>query len=197
MRLEDYSKNIDFYFFTGTGNTLIIAEKIAGVLSEKGFNVNLKRIENKKAEEINVQNKILGFAVPVASQGTYLFLWEFFKNLPEGKNTSVFFVDTLFRFSGGIIGPLKKLFLKKNYVPLGAVEIRMPNNCLPSKINSEKNEKIIKKGLIKAENFAENLIDGSAHWGRIPFLSGLFSLISKSRSIWKFYTKALLKITNF
>ena len=37
-------------------------------------------------------------------------------------------VDTLGGFSGGIVGPLRRLLTRKGYAPLGAREIRMPMN---------------------------------------------------------------------
>ena len=67
----------------------------------------------------------------------------------------------------------------------------MPNNLLVSKINPEKNEEKIKKGLHQAEIFAKNLIDGKTRWKRIPFISDIVSLISKNKKIWRFSAKII------
>jgi hypothetical protein len=49
----------------------------------------------------------MGF--PVAAQGTYPFVWDFIKSLPQANSTPIFMVDTLAMYSGGIVGPVKKL----------------------------------------------------------------------------------------
>ena len=79
-------------------------------------------------------------------------------------------VDTLRSFSGGVVGPLKKLLTWKGYHPLGACEIIMPSNIFyisPEKKCQEK----IEKGLLKAEQYALSLLKGTAKWGRRPLIS--------------------------
>ena len=39
---------IDFYYFSGTGNTLLVVEKMRDVFKKNGINVNLNRIEESK-----------------------------------------------------------------------------------------------------------------------------------------------------
>ncbi len=170
------NQNIDFYYFSGTGNTLLVTRKMANVFNEKGHHVNLKRIENSKAADVNLEH-IIGLGFPVAILSTYNLVWEFINSLPEANGTEIFMVDTLGGYSGGIVGPLRHKLEKKGYKPIGACEIIMPINIFfiqDEKTNSEK----VKKGLKKAEKYANALVEGRSKWGRVPVFSDAMNLIS-------------------
>ena len=177
--------NIDFYYFSGTGNTLLIVKNMKAVFEKKGVVVTLFPIEKTDPSTINVDNTI-GLAFPVAEQGTYPFVWDFVNALPQAEQTDVFMVDTLLAFSGGIVGPLKKIVQKKGYTPIGALEILMPNNLFPKKIDADKVAEKVEKGMKKSTLFAESLLDGTANWGRIPVISDMMSVFSKSELSWRF-----------
>ncbi|MFH1877938.1 MAG: EFR1 family ferrodoxin [Candidatus Omnitrophota bacterium] len=168
------SKTVDLYYFSGTGNTLLVVRKMTEIFRQNGFNVNMLKIEKEDPLKINLQNTI-GLAFPVACQSTYSFIRDFLESMPRAYgNTEVFMVDTLHSFSGAIVGPVKRLMVKKGYKTIGAKEIKMPMNLYPVKINSEKNKYKILNGLKEAEKYAVDIISGRAKWGRIPVLSDLF-----------------------
>lgn len=169
-------KHINFYYHSGTGNTLLVVKEMIKVFKEKGIQVTLKRIEDTDPKSIDTDIPF-GIAFPVAFQSTLPFIWKFIRSLPKANKTSVFMVDTMMAFSGAIVGPMKKVLTEKGYTCIGACEIVMPNNWKPKQIDVEKNEKKINNGLIKAREYAENLILGNTNWRRIPFLSkGLYNL---------------------
>ncbi|MCD6342912.1 MAG: flavodoxin family protein, partial [Spirochaetaceae bacterium] len=94
----DKGKEVDIYLFSGTGNTLLIAQTLANFLKTNGFKVNLKAMEKSDASQINL-SRTLGLAFPVAEQGTFPLVWDFIKGLPSpGKlgirDMEVFMVDT-------------------------------------------------------------------------------------------------------
>ena len=130
-------KTIDLYYFSGTGNTLLVAKKMKEVFEKNNVQVSLKKIKDTDPTKINTNNTI-GLAFPVAAQGTYQFIWEWIKRMPNvestGKETEytnetdVFMIDTMGLYSGGIVGPVRKILTKKGYKPIGAKEIIMPNN---------------------------------------------------------------------
>jgi len=183
-------KIISFYIFSGTGNTLLIVKNIIKILKKNGFSkIEIHRIEKIRPENIKLNNRIIGLAFPVAFQGTYPIIWNFVKSLPEGKNTPIFMVDTLDTFSGGVVGPIKKILKKKGYIPIGAKEIKMPNNILIKKLNNDKISEKIKKGLKKSEKYALNLINGKSKWKRVILISSLISLISKAKVTYKLFRK--------
>lgn len=161
---------IDFYYFTGTGNTLLVVKQMKKIFEENRYKTDLHRIEKTDPQTINPQRTV-GLAVPVAFQTTYPFIWNFINNLPEVDSTEIFLVDTMGGFSGGLIGPVKKTLAKKGYIPIGAKEIKMPSNFNKKQLSETKKEKIISKGLHKAKLFAHDLVFGLAKWPRIPFIS--------------------------
>ena len=168
--------DINLFYYSGTGNTLLIVNKMIKVFSAKGINVHLHKIEHTDPKNIDIE-KTIGFAFPVAFQSTFPFIWSFINGLPQANGTPVFMVDTMMAFSGAIVGPLKKVLTSKGYACIGAREFVMPNNWFPKKINNKKNSEKINSGLEKAEKYAEELIDGKASWTRIPFLEkGLYHI---------------------
>jgi NAD-dependent dihydropyrimidine dehydrogenase PreA subunit len=167
---------IDFYYFSGTGNTLLVVKKMRDTFEENGITVNLHKIEESNPNEVNLEN-IIGIAFPVAVFSTYSFVWDFIKSLPNTNVTEIFMVDTLGGFSGGIIGPLREIVKKKGYTPVGAMEIQMPANIFYIQ-DEDTNQKKIEKGLIKAKMYAMDLMDGKTKWDRFPVLSDAMHLIS-------------------
>ena len=167
---------IHFYYYSGTGNTLLVVREMAQTFEESGLKVTLYRIETTDPAAVRT-NATIGLAFPVAFQSTFPFLWNFFRNLPVGRGTEIFMVDTMAAFSGAIVGPLKKILQKKRYHCLGAKEICMPNNWFPRKINAGKNAQKRKTGMAQARKYALDLISGKSHWHRVPLLPDLFFLL--------------------
>jgi len=194
-------KDIDLYWFSGTGNSLLIARTLEEFLSDRGFGVNLKALEKSDPSMVNL-NKTLGLVFPVAEQGTYPIVWDFIRQLPSPEeqglqNADVFMVDTMAAYSGGVKGPIKKILKAKGFNPLGAKEIRMPSNLMQRRERPEKKKIKIEKGLHKAEIFAEKLISGKALWRDIPVYSDLMSRISKSENSWNLFRRMFpLKVDN-
>ena len=125
---RDLMKNmIDFYFFSGTGNTMLVAQRMSEVFKSKGFEVNLKRIEHSNGTDVDIERTI-GLGFPVAILSTYNLVWKFINELPDVEGTEIFMVDTLGGYSGGIVGPLRSLLEAKGYKTIGACEIIMPMN---------------------------------------------------------------------
>ena len=162
---------IDFYYFSGTGNTLLVVRRMADVFNKNNIQAKLLRIESSNPRAINKDN-VIGLAFPVAGQSTYPFIWDFIYALPPAAGTKIFMVDTLAGFSGGIVGPLKKILNSKGYETLGAEEIIMPANLFY--IYSDKTSaRLVAKGLKTAEKYANQIMSGTSRWGRIPFFSDL------------------------
>jgi NAD-dependent dihydropyrimidine dehydrogenase PreA subunit len=173
----DFEK-IGFYYFSGTGNTLLVVRKMKDVFEKNGSHVLMHPIEKTDPKTIDL-SRVIGLAFPVAEQGTYPFVWDFVEALPESAGTPIFLVDTLFLYSGCIIGSLRKAVAKKGYLPIAAREIRMPSNLFPGKIDKRKNEEGISKGLKEAERYAHDILAGKAHWGRVPVLSDILGWVSR------------------
>lgn len=175
--------SIDFYYFSGTGNTFLVVDEMRKVFEEHGKTVGLHRLEHADPQTVNTQHAI-GLGFPVALQGTYPFVWEFIRSLPVAKGTPIFMVDTLQMYSGGVVGPIKKIVQHKGYMPIGAREITMPNNFFPKIIHEEKNAARQQQGLKQAALYAHAILVRSSTWKRIPLLSDLMGIISQHPRAW-------------
>lgn len=162
-------KPVDFYYFSGTGNTYLVVKEMEKVFMEQGMAIKLCKIEESRPADLDLEHTI-GLGFPVAELSTYDFVWNFIKSLPRASDTEIFMVDTLAGFSGGIVGPVRKIVEKKGYIPIGACEIVMPPNIFYIQ-DKKACEKKVKKGLKKAGKYAKALIKGNAKWGRVPLLS--------------------------
>ncbi len=164
---------IDLYWFSGTGNSLFIAEKTKILMESFGYKCSLNPIEKQNNKQIRIGNT-KGLIVPVAMQSTYPIVWEFIDNLPCSAGDEIFLIDTLGMYSGGIKGPVKKIVRSKGYSPIGAVEIRMPDFFM-KKTENIKDKKIVAKAEIKLWNFCNELRNRKTIWTDIPFYSDLLS----------------------
>lgn len=169
---------MDFYYFSGTGNTLLIVRKMRDVFEEHGIPVNLYRIERSDPNDTD-PGHMIGLGFPVAELSTYRLVWDFVESLPEACGTPIFMVDTLGGISGGIVGPMREIVKKKGYSPVGAKEITMPPNIFyiqEDKICQEK----VERGLKKAGEYALDIIEGRSNWGRVPIISDIVYYISRA-----------------
>lgn len=164
--------DIDLYFFSGTGNTYLIAKEIKAVFDQKGYNVTLYRLEKSNPIEINM-NHTIGIGVTAAFFSTYPLVWNFIKNLPPADGTPLFFFDSLGGFAGGLNGPVKKVVTQKGYTPIGAEDFVMPSNFSNKPMNQEELTEKLRKNKTKAFNFVCALIKGNASWPTTPILGPL------------------------
>ncbi len=177
-------ENAEIYYFSGTGNTLLIVRELAAALSERGVAVRIFPLEKADPRAMRLSGA-LGLAFPVAAQSTFPFVWRFIEGLPPGEGRGVFMADTLAGFSGGIVGPLRRTLAQKGYRPLGAAEIVMPSNFFPGRRDPAKEAAAIRAGRLAARRFAESLGAGKGRWGRVPLVSDLVCRFSRSALLWK------------
>lgn len=188
---------IHIMYFTGSGNTLLAVRAMKEVFEKAGRVVSLQAMEWMRPEEIPAEG-VLGLAFPVACGSTYPLVWRFIEGLPEGDQREVFMLDTLAAASGGMVGPLRKLLVRKGYAPVGACEVKMPGNFLKI-APEEKNTAIRETGLKAAEAFARRLLSGDAEWGRVPVMSDMACALSRYLMSWwptEFSQRFLRQVVN-
>ena len=162
---------IDFYYFTGTGNTLLVVDAMAAAFAARGVAVRKLRIERSDPKAVDL-GKTLGLAFPVAAFSTYPLVWSFVDALPRADGTEVFMVATLGALSAAMAGQLRVALLRKGYKPLGAKQIVMPGNFMMKKIDPAKDAKTVAKAERKAAAFAVALLDGKTRWdANVPHLA--------------------------
>ena len=165
---------VSIYWFSGTGNSLIIALECMRYFKDHGHPVTCFPIESTDPQSVKGQG-LTGFVVPVAGQSTYPFIWEFFEKLSEADGTPCFFADTMAMYSGGILGPLKTLLKRKGYHPIAAREFIMPNNLFRKKGRPEMEQALIKKSKTGTRIFCEQMVQGKGSWWDIPGYSRIMS----------------------
>jgi NAD-dependent dihydropyrimidine dehydrogenase PreA subunit len=172
--MNDSKKIIDLYYFSGTGNTLLVAESFAGHISQLGYTTNLIQMERSSPEQID-RGHIIGLAFPVA-MSTFPFVWDFIHGLPRTSGTEVFILATMAGGSVGLVGRLKTVLLRKGFTPLGAHQVRMPANIFFVQ-DEDSNERLRGEGIASAELFAEKIVAGTANWPCIPIVSDIAYLL--------------------
>jgi len=160
-------KKLDFYYFSGTGNTYLVVKEMKDFFETHGYKVDLFRIEKSEADQINPDN-LLGLAFPVIMQSTFKFIWEFLEDIPTiAEPQDAFMVDTMAIFSSSLKSAVYRLLKKKGYRPIGAKEIKMPHN-MNLKKPAPKVEKLQEKGINKARKFAHDITFGISKWPHLP-----------------------------
>lgn len=175
--------DITLYWFSGSGNTLFIAKTIAEYLTELGYYVRLVPLEKVDPTSIEVSNVAIGLVVPVAGQGTFPIAWEFVENLPQADGTEVFLVDTMGMYSGGILGPMKRILKKKGYVTTAAVELLMPNTFQKRRVQEENDRRRVERAVEKVRKFCRRLDEGKGAWFDIPLYSDFLSIMYRKRHL--------------
>ena len=189
------SDTLDLYWFSGTGNTLLVARAMAEEFASHGWDARLWPMTEVDPTSIMPRGWV-GLAFPVAVQTTYPLVWEFCDRLAPAKGTPIFMVDTLAGYSGAIVGPLRELVRSRGYRPVGAREIRMPCNLYPIATSEERNRRLRERALTQARRYARDLMTGEAHWGHIPWLPDLFRALTGAGRAWRWvaWTDTLLAV---
>ncbi|GAB1401514.1 EFR1 family ferrodoxin [Elusimicrobiota bacterium] len=146
----------DIYVFSGTGNTLSIAKKIAGVFNSKNVLTKVHRIEATDPKNVDL-NATIGIGCTVACWNTYPLVKKWLKELPVSNGTEVFLFDSMGDSSFKMIASIAKELEKKGYKIIGSKEFKMPNNFLLVE-NEEKKLKKLNITMKLVEKFAEDII---------------------------------------
>ena len=139
-------------YFSGTGNTEFIAERIAVSLSDKDCEYSLYSVEDFDPAQLkNYDFLIFGF--PVYAHDLPKFLKEYVKELTLPKSRGVIIYSTAGRNGGNAARKTAKLFSELKMIPVFTKEFKMPANdgLLAESKNSKKVKKIINTDFTKIE----------------------------------------------
>ena len=147
---------IDVYYFSGTGSTKAIVEKISDMLVSKNLKVNTYAMENGFHTLDKMASKII-FAFPANSQSVSPLVWRFFKSLPKVSGMDAFIITTL-NESVYITKPLCKLLKQKGYNPKATCIVSMPKNMLDSPIDERQDSQRNKNAMVKIDSFVNTIV---------------------------------------
>jgi ferredoxin len=180
-------KNVNFYVSTGTGNTLVCARAVSGVLTENGYSVILKKLEDGFEDD----NSVIGIALPVILMSAFPYVWKFADNLPEGKGREIFFLSTYGLQHHDVQSPFGTMFRKKGYKLLGAKNIYMPHNLFDRAKDKTFFANSVKNGIKESQEFAAELVHGTSVWKCGSFKAYFKTKLSRTRWLWEKFRKKL------
>ena len=184
-----HTGSVEFFVFSGTGNSLLIARVMAEILKQEGISVRLRSMDEPFSGAISEETAI-GLAFPVACFTTYPSVWRFIASMPEGEGREVFMIGTCGGFSGGMQGPLRKALTRKGYKTIAAKFCVMPGNYNNKTLPRDKNAARVEKALLEARSFAYDLMKGGTEWsGGTPLFSRLLYLLGQTRKPWDVFYK--------
>lgn len=156
-------KNIVIYYFSGTGNTWWVADKLKTKLDRDNL-VKLYSIENLCGEEVedslkNANHIILGF--PVYGSTAPKLVRDFIESFPKGDKQSVTIFATHGLVSGDSAYHIGQLFKLKNYDLLQTRHFALANNFYVPKFKLSKLKSLdkIEKNLLKVEKQVDRLVE--------------------------------------
>lgn len=166
----------DIYVFSGTGNTLSIAKKIAEVFNAKNISAKVHRIEATNPKNIDFSSTI-GIGFTVACWNTYPMVKKWLKALPMANGTEVFLFDSMGDSSFKMIAFIAKELENKGYKIIGSKEFKMPNNFLLVE-SEEKKLKKLNITMPLVEKFAEDILAGKADTVKGSFIDSLLFIFT-------------------
>lgn len=153
--------NIKILYFSGTGNTELIAKKIAENLKPNNWNVELISIENKEAiESLDFSNSIVGFGFPVYK----LTYPENFNPLikmlnTKADNTPYFLFSSYTRFNGSSLKDFQRKLDNKKFMLLCTEKFKSPSCGISARLDINDYEY---KSVMFFEDNIQNKIDNFA-----------------------------------
>jgi Pyruvate/2-oxoacid:ferredoxin oxidoreductase delta subunit/GNAT superfamily N-acetyltransferase len=184
-----HGSEVEFFVFTGTGNSLLVAQAAADTLRQEGLPVRLRSMDEPCPQALSEESSI-GLAFPVACFSTYPTVWRFIQSMPEGEGREVFMLATCGGAAAGMQGPLRKVLTEKGYKPVAAKIFVMPGNYNKKTLPVEKNAARVEKSLLEAHSFVYDLLKGGTEWGGgIPALSAFLYRLGQTRKPWNFFYK--------
>ncbi|MGL4737175.1 MAG: EFR1 family ferrodoxin [Cellulosilyticaceae bacterium] len=157
-------KKAVIFYFSGTGNTYWVAQKIGAGLKERGYKVHVKSIEaleDKEADRLSLAADLVGFGYPVYCSDVPKPMQTVIQGLGCYQNKPCFIFCTQAGFSGDGARASMDFVAQKGFDVRWAIHFTMANNitadCSP--LSYHYTPKSLDKLLIHADQKAQNLCD--------------------------------------
>ena len=165
-------QKIGIFYFSGTGNTKIVANLYANEFQNKGFDTNLIPIENnlrKNLVPVTSDYDILGFGHPVHAFSALKIFFDFLDRLPnvDDKITFTFKTAGYPLCRGGSTSLVRKCLSKKGYKVFHEKLIVMPANVVlkyDDSLIKQLYEVAIKKVKRGSEEYTANYVSVRYIW---------------------------------
>jgi ferredoxin len=166
-------------FFSGTGNTRLVAEELAKKLDDTTFNL-LDCIRNKDYSEIHSEKPFI-LCVPIYVSEIPKFIERYFKNVPLTGSDIIYGIFTNGGYSGIAGVQLKRVFRAKGMRYKGYAEFKFPSNHLTNKGHKDISDEEIAARIIasmkKTESVAKVIRTGQEFKSRHIWLIELIATV--------------------
>ena len=128
------------FYFSATGNSRHVAEKIAESLGDRAIPI-ADCLKGERFNFISQPGEKIGFVCPVYNLGLPITVIDFIKNFNLNMNSGyIFTVVTFGGFSGGATKQIRELLQKKDIICNAHYSVRMPDTWTPIYDLSDKNK---------------------------------------------------------
>lgn len=169
---------IHFYWFSGSGNTLLAVEAFAQRARELGRTVVLRPIETSDPEQVDPA-AVFGIAFPTHFFSIPPIVRSFVRAIPRVDGPPAIFLGTHGAFSGGVCGPMKRLLRQRGFRCVAGRIFSFPDSFWPI-FGTETNRRHILRADERVRGYADfctnALASGTISWPRLPILSDLHGL---------------------
>ncbi|MBU7017116.1 MAG: hypothetical protein HXS44_06370 [Theionarchaea archaeon] len=156
------TKSAGIFYFSGTGNTRIVAHLFGKELENSGFKVETCEVENiLKGKNVDVTKyNIIGMGYPVHALNAPKIFFEFIKKLPsEDKKVFLFKTSGDPFMHGGPTTMVKNQLTKKGYHVFYEGLIVMPSNVL-IRYNDNFVKQLYDAAVSKVEKMVQEILEG-------------------------------------
>jgi NAD-dependent dihydropyrimidine dehydrogenase PreA subunit len=168
-------RQLHLYWFSGSGNTYLVASAFAERLRQRDWTVELRALERSDPQMIDPA-AMLGLAFPTHFFAIPEIVLSFVRSLLRACGTESMMLGTHGVFSGGVVGPMKRELSAKGFRCIAARILSMPDSFYP--LTPDRfNRWLISRALRKAEHYADDLATGAVCWTRWAILSDLHAAI--------------------
>ena len=156
-------KSIGIYYFSGTGNTKIVAELLMKAFEDRGSKVEITRIEDvmKGKNQVEIDNyDIIGIGYPVHAFNAPRIVFKFIKELPAGdKKVFIFKSSADPLLNGGPTTLVRSRLQQKRYSVVYEKLVVMPANVLV-KYDDELMKQLYTTAVSKAPGIVDDILAG-------------------------------------
>ena len=155
-------KNVQLCYFTGTGNTRLMALTVSGSLTEAGFRVHLTEIRNGIMPETDPEEETLGILFPVFGLSLPFPVKAYLKQLPKTKSGTCFLLANAHSNTGESLRHAAGILRTRGYRLLGSVGTYTPSSSLiTEETEPEEQAREMRAAAVKkAAEFTEALLSG-------------------------------------
>ena len=156
-------KKIELKYFTGTGNSLQVLNRMKNEFQKNDYDVDIASITDD--EDFDCDCELAGFCFPVYAYGLPRICRTYLNSLPvQQTSKKVFLVVSAGNPDeiGYALEIGKEILRKKNFEVVYSEAVQMPSNWIPFMVTPPKNQAqaFLEKGAEKAAKIANNIMNG-------------------------------------